>query len=112
MPLKLNVNRTTVLTVAMEDGDGKMQSFEATCKLLSRQEVEKNSDKALVETSLISVSGLEICDDNGVAMNTDDALAAIKNDMELSALIAQSFRLGNDKTLMKSRTFLEQQENS
>jgi len=111
MPLKLNKNRTTILTVAIEDADGTMQTFKVKCKLLKRHEAE-NSDKALIDEVLVSVDGLDICNDEGVALGTSDALEAIKNDFELSALIAQAYRLGNDKTLMKSRTFLEQQENS
>lgn len=107
MPIKLNKNRTTILTVPIET-DGKMQTFTAKCKMLKRNEAE-NSDKALIDDVLISVEGLDICNDEGVALEANDALEAIKNDFELSALIAQAYRLGNEMTLTKSRTYWEQQ---
>lgn len=116
MALKLNINRTTKITVPLviDDGDGDcIQTFTAECKVLKHDLAANADSKArLIDTLLVSVEGLELVSEKGKPLTKEKTLAAVKNDPELEVAIIQAWRLGNEARLMKGRTFLEQSESS
>ncbi len=112
MSIKLNVNRTTTIAVPIEV-DGEIQSFQATCNILKKpktiKKAKKEKEKLLIEEILVSVEGLELCDDTGRVLTQEETVSAVLRDYELSACIIQAWTLGNEKKLTNAKTFLQQQ---
>lgn len=113
--VKLNINRTTVLSVPIEvigeDGNAVMATFQAECKILKRDSgkpgSEKRDDKLLIEEVLVKVSGLDLTDGEK-ALSESETRTAVIADTQLSALIVQAWYMGNENVLTKSRTYAEQ----
>lgn len=116
MALKLNVNRTTRVTVAIavetENGEDQVETFTANCNVLKIDQSAGNHEDRLIDVLLVGVEGLEMVDPKGKILTKPKTLAAVKNDSELAAAIISAWRLGNEAKLMRGRTFLEQSDTS
>ncbi|NPA72673.1 MAG: hypothetical protein GXO35_07575 [Gammaproteobacteria bacterium] len=108
--LKLNSNRTTVITVPIENESGEILTFKATIKILGRKATI--ASKSLIEDMLVSVDGYKkIIDPDGkIEVSIAEELEAVLDDSVACMLIMQAFNMGNEKLLKKSRTYTEQLE--
>ncbi|PIP98551.1 MAG: hypothetical protein COW76_20530 [Shewanella sp. CG18_big_fil_WC_8_21_14_2_50_42_11] len=101
MAIKLNVNRTQKIEVPVPVGE-EMQSFFAEMRIL------KKDEDAKVVDLITSISGLELTDDTGRTLTPEETIKAVKDDAQLSGLIASAWALGNENLAKKQRTWLEQ----
>lgn len=101
----LNANRNVKINVPVPqvvDGKEELVTFEATCAIFKVDEVKD------IEELILGVSGLEITKEDGSVMNNAETLEFVKSDDVLAALTHQAYRMGNENTLAKSKTYLQQ----
>lgn len=105
--VKLNVNRTQWIDVPVPIGDGKFETFKCEMRIL------KSVDEDLKIVDLIvDIKDLELSDENGRVLNTEQTIEAIKQDTQLSALVASAWTLGNANIVKQQRTLLQPREDS
>lgn len=107
--LVLNTNRTVTVNVPVPTEAGIVE-FKAVCKVYNHKEM--NGEERILKGLVVSVSDLEVHKPDGSPLNQEELVDFVINDDLLSGLTMQAYNLGNQNTLTKSRTYLQQSEGS
>lgn len=103
MAVKLNVNRTQIIDVPVPVGKDKFETFQCEMRILKVGEEELK-----VADLIVDVKNLELSDEEGRKLNTESTIKAIKNDIQLSQMVANAWALGNQNIVKKQETLLGQ----
>jgi hypothetical protein len=95
--LKLNTSRSfpAPVTVHFRDEDGKDQKgqFNAVFKVIPADQLQSdaNHEKRLLDLVLVSVSHIELADENGESLQGNELLEACKNDPAISTALMSTY---------------------